>query len=84
LRVSSLGTPSYSIQSLKTSVTLSFIGNPNATYTIEFKSDLNATNWSSITVQSNSSGEIRDVVFDAPGDLVSTWKNRMFFRAKNS
>jgi len=84
LRVSSLGTPSYSIQSLKTSVTLSFVGNPNATYTIEFKSDLNATNWSSITVQSNSSGEIRDVVFDAPGDLVSTWKNRMFFRAKNS
>ena len=81
LRVASLGTPVLSAG--QTSVEHTFIGNPNATYTIEYKTDLSASTWSTITVQTGASGTF-PATFTSSGDYVNAWKNRMFFRAKNS
>ena len=81
LRVASLGTPVLSAG--QTSVEHTFIGNPNATYTIEYKTDLSAATWSTITVQTGASGTF-PATFTSSGDYVNAWKNRMFFRAKNS
>ena len=81
LRVASLGTPVLSAG--QTSVQHTFIGNPNATYTIEYKTDLSAATWSTITVPTGASGTFF-ATFTSSGDYVNAWKNRMFFRAKNS
>ena len=81
LRVASLGTPVLSAG--QTSVQHTFIGNPNATYTIEYKTDLSAATWSTITVPTGPSGTFF-ATFTSSGDYVNAWKNRMFFRAKNS
>ena len=81
LRVASLGTPV--LNGGQTSVTHTFVGNPNATYTIEYKNDLSAATWSTITVQTGVSGTF-PATFTSSGDYVNAWKNRMFFRAKNS
>ena len=81
LRVASLGTPVLSAG--QTSVQHTFIGNPNATYTIEYKTDLSAATWSTITVPTGASGTF-SATFTSSGDYVNAWKNRMFFRAKNS
>ena len=81
LRVASLGTPI--LNGGQTSVEHTFIGNPNATYTIEYKTDLTAATWSTITVQTGVSGTF-PATFTSSGDYVNAWKNRMFFRAKNS
>jgi len=81
LRVASLGTPV--LNAGQTSVIHTFIGNPNATYTIEYKTDLSAATWSTITVQTGVSGTF-PATFTSSGDYVNAWKNRMFFRAKNS
>jgi len=81
LRVASLGTPV--LNAGQTSVIHTFIGNPNATYTIEYKTDLSAATWSTITVQTGASGTF-PATFTSSGDYVNAWKNRMFFRAKNS
>jgi hypothetical protein len=81
LRVASLGTPI--LNGGQTSVEHTFIGNPNATYTIEYKTDLTAATWSTITVQTGVSGTF-PAIFTSSGDYVNAWKNRMFFRAKNS
>jgi hypothetical protein len=81
LRVASLGTPI--LNGGQTSVEHTFIGNPNATYTIEYKTDLTTATWSTITVQTGVSGAF-PATFTSSGDYVNAWKNRMFFRAKNS
>jgi len=81
LRVASLGTPV--LNGGQTSVQHTFIGNPNATYTIEYKTDLSAATWSTITVPTGASGTF-SATFTSSGDYVNAWKNRMFFRAKNS
>ena len=81
LRVASLGTPVLSAG--QTSVQHTFVGNPNATYTIEYKTDLSAATWSTITVPTGASGTF-SATFTSSGDYVNAWKNRMFFRAKNS
>ena len=81
LRMASLGTPV--LNGGQTSVTHTFVGNPNATYTIEYKNDLSAATWSTITVQTGVSGTF-PATFTSSGDYVNAWKNRMFFRAKNS
>jgi hypothetical protein len=81
LRVASLGIPI--LNGGQTSVEHTFIGNPNATYTIEYKTDLSAATWSTITVQTGASGTF-PATFTSSGDYVNAWKNRMFFRAKNS
>jgi len=81
LRVASLGTPI--LNGVQTSVEHTFIGNPNAIYTIEYKTDLSAATWSTITVQTGVSGTF-PATFTSSGDYVNAWKNRMFFRAKNS
>jgi len=81
LRVASLGTPI--LNGGQTSVEHTFIGNPNATYTIEYKTDLSAATWSTITVQTGASGTF-SATFTSSGDYVNAWKSRMFFRAKNS
>jgi hypothetical protein len=81
LRLASLGTPVLS--GGQTSVTHTFVGNPNATYTIEYKNDLSAATWTSITAQTGANGTFT-ATFTSSGDYVNAWKNRMFFRAKNS
>lgn len=81
LRVASLGTPI--LNGGQTSVEHTFIGNPNATYTIEYKTDLSAATWSTITAPTGASGTF-SATFTSSGDYVNAWKNRMFFRAKNS
>jgi len=80
LRLASLGTPVLS--GVQTSVTHTFVGNPNATYTIEYKNDLSAANWTTITAQTGANGTFT-ATFTSSGDYVNAWKNRMFFRAKN-
>jgi hypothetical protein len=81
LRLTSLGTPLQS--GGQTSVKHAFVGNPNSTYTIEYKSDLSASTWSTLTATTDGNG-IFEATFTATGDYVNAWKNRMFFRAKNS
>ncbi len=81
LRVASLGTPV--LNAGQTSVIHNFVGNPNASYTIEFKNELSAATWSTITVQTGVTGTFA-ATFTSSGDYVNAWKNRMFFRAKNS
>jgi hypothetical protein len=81
LQLASSGNPV--LNAGQTSVIHNFVGNPNSTYTIEYKSDLSASTWNTVTVQTGSSGAF-SATFTTSGDLVSTWKNRMFFRAKNS
>lgn len=81
LRVASLGTPI--LNAGQTSVIHTFVGNPNASYTIEFKNDLSAATWNTITVPTGASGTFA-ATFTSSGDYVNAWKNRMFFRAKNS
>jgi len=81
LRLASLGTPVLS--GGQTSVTHTFVGNPNAAYTIEYKNDLSAATWTSITAQTGANGTFT-ATFTSSGDYVNAWKNRMFFRAKNS
>jgi len=81
LRLASLGTPVLS--GSQTTVTHTFVGNPNATYTIEYKSDLSAATWTTITAQTGATGTFT-ATFTSSGDNVNAWKNRMFFRARNS
>ena len=81
LRMVSLGTPVLS--GGQTSVIHTFVGNPNSTYTIEYKSDLSASTWSTLSATTGGSGTF-SATFTATGDYVNAWKNRMFFRAKNS
>jgi len=81
LRVSSLGTPL--LNGNQTEVTHTFVGNPNATYTIGYKNDLSAATWTTITAQTGATG-IFTATFTTSGDYVNAWKNRMFFRANNS
>jgi hypothetical protein len=83
LRLVSLGIPILNADQTQTSVSHTFVGNPNATYTIEYKSDLSVIGWTSITAQTNATGAFT-ATFTASGDYVNAWKNRMFFRAKNS
>ena len=81
LRVSSLGTPL--LNGNQTEVTHTFVGNPNATYTIGYKSDLSVATWTTITAQTGVTGTFT-ATFTTSGDYVNAWKNRMFFRANNS
>jgi hypothetical protein len=81
LRLTTLGTPL--LTGGQTSVRHAFVGNPNSTYTIEYKSDLSASTWSTLTATTDVNG-IFEATFTATGDYVNAWKNRMFFRAKNS
>lgn len=81
LRLTTLGTPVLS--GGETSVKHTFVGNPKSTYTIEYKSDLSASTWSTLTATTNDSGTF-EATFTSSGDYVNAWKNRMFFRAKNS
>jgi len=81
LRLASLGIPV--LNAGQTTVTHTFVGNPNATYTIEYKTDLSASIWSTLTAQTDANGSF-SATFTSSGDYVNAWKSRMFFRAKNS
>lgn len=81
LTLSSVGVPSYNGTS--TTVTHNFFGNPSSKYTLEYTTDLNASSWPSVSVQTDSAGYCA-VPLSTSGDYVSAWKSRMFFRAKNS
>ena len=81
LQLSALGTPV--LTNNVTTVTHTFVGNPNATYTIEYKKDFSDANWATVVSQTGTNG-VFNATFNASGDYVNAWKNRMFFRAKNS
>lgn len=84
LRVSLFGTPAYSDVTGQTSVTHTFVGNPSSLYAIEYKTDLTAANWSPILAPVPTSTGSFQVTFTASGNLVNTWKNKFFIRARNS
>jgi len=81
LSVSSIGVPTYN--GTTTTVRHSFVGNPSSKYTLEYTTNLNVTPWSSVSVETDSSGNCA-VDLSTSGDFVNAWKSRMFFRAKNS
>lgn len=84
LQISSFGTPAYSDVTGQTSATHTFTGNPSSLYTIEYKTDLTAANWSTILAPVSTSTGSFQVTITASGNLVNTWKNKFFIRARNS
>jgi hypothetical protein len=84
LRISSFGTPAYSNVTDQTSVIHTLTGNPNSLYAIEYKTDLAAASWSTILAPVSTSTGSFQVTITASGNLVNTWKNKFFIRARNS
>jgi len=81
LRLLTIGTPVFADG--KTTVTHTFAGNSNATYQFEFKSSL-TEDWQTHPVVVNA-GNNFSVTFTNTGiNSTNEWKNKMFFRVKNS
>jgi hypothetical protein len=81
LRLLTIGTPVFADG--KTTVTHTFAGNSNATYQFEFKSSLTEA-WQTHPVVVNA-GNNFSVTFTNTGiNSTNEWKNKMFFRVKNS
>jgi predicted heme/steroid binding protein len=81
LRILTIGTPAFA--SGNTTVTHTFAGNANATYQFEFKSSLTET-WQTHPALVNA-GSNFSVTFTNTGvNSITEWKNKMFFRVKNS
>ena len=81
LRLLTIGTPVFADG--KTTVTHAFAGNTNATYQFEYKSALTEA-WQTHPVVVNA-GSNFSVTFTNTGvNSTNEWKNKMFFRVKNS
>ena len=81
LRLLTIGTPVFA--NGNTTVMHTFAGNTNATYQFEFKSSLTET-WKSHPEVVNA-GSNFSVTFTNTGvNSTNEWKNKMFFRVKNS
>jgi hypothetical protein len=81
LRLLTIGTPVFA--NGNTTVMHTFAGNTNATYQFEFKSSLTET-WKTHPVVVNA-GNNFSVTFTNTGvNSTNEWKNKMFFRVKNS
>jgi hypothetical protein len=63
-----------------TSVTMTFTGTPNTTYTVYYKGDLSEAEWTSAGGWYSESGTFT-VEISKDGNHVSDWTNSMFFRA---
>ena len=81
LRLLTLGEPTYA--GGNTTVTHTFSCNANGSYVLEYKSSL-ADAWKTMNVTVSNNSNFSVTFINAGVDTTSDWKNRMFFRAKNS
>lgn len=76
LALSSIGVPVF--DTVDTTVTHGFVGEPNQTLLIEYSTNLE--NWTSAGSHSTTGSGAFSVLFSQPGDQTTAWKS-MFFRA---
>jgi hypothetical protein len=81
LRLLTLGEPAYA--GGNTTVTHTFSCNANGAYVLEYKSSL-SDNWRSMNVTVSNNSNFSVTFINVGMNTSSDWKNRMFFRAKNS
>ena len=81
LRLLTLGEPAYA--GGNTTVTHTFSCNANGSYVLEYKSSL-ADAWKTMNVIVSNNNNFSVTFINAGVNTTSDWKNRMFFRAKNS
>ena len=81
LRLLTLGEPAYA--GGNTTVTHTFSCNANGAYVLEYKSSL-SDNWRSMNVTVSNNSNFSVTFINVGMNTSSEWKNRMFFRAKNS
>jgi hypothetical protein len=81
LRLLTLGEPAYA--GVNTTVTHNFSCNANGSYVLEYKSSL-ADAWKTINVTVSNNSNFSVTFINVGMNTSSDWKNRMFFRAKNS
>jgi hypothetical protein len=81
LRLLTLGEPAYA--GGNTTVTHTFSCNANGSYVLEYKSSL-SDNWRSMNVTVSNNSDFSVTFINVGMNTSSEWKNRMFFRAKNS
>ena len=81
LRLLTFGEPVYG--GGNTTVTHTFACNANGSYVLEYKSSL-SDNWRSMNVVVSNNSNFSVTFINVGVNTTSDWKNRMFFRAKNS
>ena len=81
LRLLTLGEPVYS--SGNTTVTHNFAVNANGSYVLEYKSSL-SDDWKSESVAVANNNNFSVTFINSGVNTVTDWKNRMFFRVRNS
>ena len=81
LRLLTLGEPVYS--SGNTTVTHNFAVNANGSYVLEYKSSL-SDDWKSESVTVSNNNNFSVTFINSGVNTVTDWKNRMFFRVRNS
>jgi hypothetical protein len=81
LRLLTLGEPAYA--GGNTTVTHTFSCDANGSYVLEYKSSL-ADTWKTMNVTVSNNSNFSVTFINVGMNTSSDWKNRMFFRAKNS
>jgi hypothetical protein len=81
LRLLTLGEPVYA--SGNTTVTHNFAVNANGSYVLEYKSSL-SDDWKSESVTVSNNNNFSVTFINSGVNTVTDWKNRMFFRVRNS
>ena len=81
LRLLTLGEPAYA--GGNTTVTHTFSCNANGSYVLEYKSSLDDA-WKTMNVTVSNNSNFSVTFINVGMNTSSEWKNRMFFRAKNS
>jgi hypothetical protein len=81
LRLLTLGEPVFA--GGNTTVIHTFAVNANGSYVLEYKSSL-ADDWKSVSVTVSNNNNFSVTFINAGVNTTSDWKNRMFFRVKNS
>ena len=81
LRLLTLGEPAYA--GVNTTVTHTFSCNANGSYVLEYKSSL-ADAWKTMNVIVSNNNNFSVTFINSGVNTVTDWKNRMFFRVRNS
>ena len=81
LRLLTLGAPAYA--GGDTTVTHTFACNANGSYVLEYKSSL-SDNWRSMNVIVSNNNNFSVLFINSGVNTTTEWKNRMFFRVRNS
>jgi hypothetical protein len=81
LRILTLGEPTYDGGATRVSHT--FAVNANGSYLLEYKSSL-ADDWKSTSVTVSNYSNFSVTFINSGVNTVTDWKNRMFFRVRNS